>query len=61
MRSKNNTAFGSTFTTPWPLPILIVLLSLSVLPSATIISTSIQVMASVEDNQESDGNDGDNQ
>ena len=59
MRSKNNTAFGSTFTTPWPLPILIVLLSLSVLPSATIISTSIQVMASVEDNQESDGNDDD--
>ena len=57
MRSKT-TVFGFTFLTPWQVPILIVLLSLSVLPSATIISTSIQVMASVEDTQGEDDNDG---
>ena len=37
--------------TPWSLLASIVILSLSVITSATIISTSIQVMASVENSQ----------
>jgi hypothetical protein len=44
--------------TPVSLLVLIVLLSLSVIPSPTINSTPIQVMASVENNQESNNNDG---
>ena len=53
-----NNVFGFTFSNPRPLFILIVLLLLSVIPSAKIISSPIPVTASVEDNQESDDNDG---
>jgi hypothetical protein len=46
-----------SISAPWSLFGLVVLLSLTVIPSATIISDSIQAMASVEDNQ---GEDDDN-
>jgi Matrixin len=52
-----NTVFGFAFSTPWLMLIIIVLISLSIPPSATIISTSIQVTASVEDNQGVDDDD----
>jgi predicted Zn-dependent protease len=55
MKLKYNTAFSFTFSTPCLLLTLILLLS--VIPSATIISSSIAVMASVEDIQESVDND----
>jgi predicted Zn-dependent protease len=51
LRLNYNTIHGSTFFTPCLMRSLILLL-LSVIPSVTIISTSISVMASVEDNQE---------
>lgn len=60
MRLSYNTVFGFTFFTPCLLLALILLL-LSIIPSATIISTSMLVMASVEDNQgEEDDGDNDN-
>ncbi len=56
MRLNYNTVFGFTFFTPCLL-LASILLLLSIIPSATIISTSIPVMASVEDDQgeEDDG------
>ncbi len=51
-----NTVFGFTFSTPCLL-LAFILLLLSIVPSATIISSSIPAMASVEDNQEADDND----
>ncbi len=56
MNLKHNTAFGFTFSTPCLLFALVLLL-LSIIPSAKIISSPIPVMASVEGNQESDDND----
>jgi predicted Zn-dependent protease len=51
LKLNYNTIYGSTFFTPC-LMLSLILLLLSIIPSATIISTSISVMASVEDNQE---------
>ncbi|MGH9977396.1 MAG: matrixin family metalloprotease [Nitrososphaeraceae archaeon] len=50
MRLNYNTIFGFAFLTPC-LMLSLILLLLSIIPSVTIISTSIPVMASVEDNQ----------
>jgi matrixin len=50
MRFNYNTVFGFTFSTPCLL-LAFILLLLSVIPSLTIISFSISVMASVDDNQ----------
>ena len=50
MRFNYNTVFGFTFSTPCLL-LAFILLLLSVIPSVTIISFSISVMASVDDNQ----------
>lgn len=58
MRLKYNIVFSYTFSTPCLLFALILLLSF-VIPSETIISSSIPVIASVEDNQvEDDDNNG---
>jgi hypothetical protein len=57
MKLKYNTAFSLTFSTPCLLLALILLL-LSVIPSAKIVSSPLPVIASVEDNQESDDSDG---
>ncbi|MPZ07655.1 MAG: matrixin family metalloprotease [Nitrososphaeraceae archaeon] len=56
MRMKYNIIFAFSFSTPCLL-LALILLSSSVIPSATIISSSIPVMASVDDNQ---GDDDDN-
>ena len=60
MRLKKNTVYGFTFSTPWLL-LALILLSLSVLSLVTIISTYIQVTASIEENQgEEDNGDEEN-
>src|SRR5512145_3112052 len=57
MRLKYDTVIAFSFPTPCLL-LPLILLSLSVIPSATIISSSSPVIASVEDNRGDDGDDG---
>lgn len=57
MRLKYDTVIAFSFPTPCLL-LPLILLSLSVIPSATIISSSSPVIASVEDNRGDDGDGG---
>lgn len=57
MRLKYSTVFSFSFSTPWLL-LALILLSLSAISSANIFSSSIPVIASVEDNQGEDDDEG---
>ena len=57
MRLKYSTVFSFSSSTPWLL-LALILLSLSAISSANIFSSSIPVIASVEDNQGEDDDEG---